>query len=249
MIPIRDHQGRVVAFTARQTDRTPGGRSGARRQVRQFPGDSHLHQGQSPLQSGPRPHRRRRRAGPSCSSKASLTPSAAGAPASRPPSPRRAPPSPTSQLVLLRRYHIRRWNVSSTRDTAGQKAALRLLPMAVLKAGSGSPFSAALWRLRKNSTPTCCFWRRDSPPMRKLPRELAESTIAYACPRGPAAARWLPVRGRAAVPRRPGAGMEIIAASPSEAEPWPAPSSSQEDCRRPVCSSRTPIMQQRFSPR
>ena len=23
MIPIRDHQGRVVAFTARQTDRTP----------------------------------------------------------------------------------------------------------------------------------------------------------------------------------------------------------------------------------
>ncbi len=60
MIPIRDHQGRVVAFTARQTELTPDGRSGARGQVRQFAGDADLHQGQPALQPGPRPHRRRR---------------------------------------------------------------------------------------------------------------------------------------------------------------------------------------------
>ena len=60
MIPIRDHQGRVVAFTARQTALTPAGRPRAGGEVRQFPRDADLHEGQPALQPGPGPHGGRR---------------------------------------------------------------------------------------------------------------------------------------------------------------------------------------------
>jgi DNA primase len=133
MIPIRDHQGRVVAFTARQTALTPEDDPAREAKYVNSPETPIFTKGNLLFNLD----RARTAVGedsPSSWSRASSTRSGAGRWASRPPSPRRARRSPraSSRSCAATTSQVECFFDS---DAAGQKAALRMLPMA-LKAGS-----------------------------------------------------------------------------------------------------------------
>ena len=112
MIPIRDHQGRVVAFTARQTELTPADDPAREAKYVNSPETPIFTKGNL-LFNLDRARQPSARAGRSSWSRASSTPCAAGRSASRPPWRRRAPRSPTASWRCCAATS-RRWSASST---------------------------------------------------------------------------------------------------------------------------------------
>ena len=174
MIPIRDHQGRVVAFTARQTDLTPEDDPAREAKYVNSPetpiftkgnllfnldrARSHVGDGKGPfvMVEGQLDALR-------CWSvglKSAIAPQ--GTSITEP------------QLVLLRRYHTQ-VECFLDGDSAGQKAALRFLPMA-LKAGLEVKFLV----LAKGDDPDSLFRERGLAAYEDV-RRGGLSAMAFAC--------------------------------------------------------------------
>lgn len=189
MIPIRDHQGRVVAFTARQTTLTP--EDDPAREAK------YVNSPETPIFS--KSHllfnldRARAHAGEgrpfvlvegqldalrcwSVGLKTAVAPQGTSI--------------TESQLQLLRRYHTE-VECFFDSDTAGQKAALRFLPMA-LKAGLDARFLAAPGSAKID--PDVLFCERGLAAYDEI-RGQALTAMAFAC------SSLLPARDRATPPQ------------------------------------------------
>jgi DNA primase len=206
MIPIRDHQGRVVAFTARQTDLTPEDDPAREAKYVNSPETPIFTKGNLLFNLD----RARTAAGEgrpfvmvegqldalrcwSVGLKTAIAPQGTSI--------------TDTQLVLLRRYHMQ-VECFFDSDSAGQKAALRFLPMA-LKAGLEVRFLSL--RARTKSTPTCSFSSGASPSTTSCSATRFPPWPSPAAPSCPAAGASSEQKSRAAH-----AVMEFIAAAESE---------------------------------
>ncbi len=173
MIPIRDHQGRVVAFTARQTDLTPEDDPAREAKYVNSPETPIFTKGNLLFNLD----RARSNVGEgkpfvlvegqldalrcwSVGLKSAIAPQ--GTSITEP------------QLVLLRRYQSQ-VECFLDGDSAGQKAAMRFLPMA-LRAGLEVKFLA----LAKGDDPDSLFRERGLPAYEDV-RKSASSAMAFAC--------------------------------------------------------------------
>ncbi len=175
MIPIRDHQGRVVAFTARQTDLTPADDPAREAKYVNSPETPIFTKGNLLFNLD----RARTHAGEGhpfvlvegqldalrcwqVGLKTAIAPQGTSI--------------TESQLVLLRRYHPQ-VECFFDSDSAGQKAALRFLPMA-LKAGLEVRFLALAGASKVD--PDLLFLERGLPAYEELKRG-AMKAMAFAC--------------------------------------------------------------------
>ncbi|HRJ47678.1 MAG TPA: DNA primase [Opitutaceae bacterium] len=175
MIPIRDHQGRVVAFTARQTDLTPADDPAREAKYVNSPETPIFTKGNLLFNLD----RARSHAGEghpfvlvegqldalrcwSVGLKTAIAPQGTSI--------------TETQLVLLRRYHTQ-VECFFDSDAAGQKAALRFLPMA-LKAGLEVRFLQLAGADKVD--PDVLFLERGLPVYAELKRD-AMSAMAFAC--------------------------------------------------------------------
>jgi DNA primase len=175
MIPIRDHQGRVVAFTARQTDLTPEDDPAREAKYVNSPETPIFTKGNLLFNLD----RARSAAGEgkpfvlvegqldaircwSVGLKTAIAPQGTSI--------------TDGQLVLLRRYHSQ-VECFFDSDSAGQKAALRFLPMA-LKAGIEVRFLTLAGATKLD--PDLLFLERGLPAYDEVRRE-AQSAMAFAC--------------------------------------------------------------------
>lgn len=175
MIPIRDHQGRVVAFTARQTELTPADDPAREAKYVNSPETPIFTKGNLLFNLD----RARSHAGEghpfvlvegqldalrcwSVGLKTAIAPQGTSI--------------TETQLVLLRRYHTQ-VECFFDSDAAGQKAALRFLPMA-LKAGLEVRFLQLAGADKVD--PDVLFLERGLPVYDELKRE-AMSAMAFAC--------------------------------------------------------------------
>lgn len=207
MIPIRDHQGRVVAFTARQTDLTPEDDPAREAKYVNSPETPIFTKGNLLFNLD----RARTHVGEgkpfvlvegqldalrcwSVGLKTAIAPQGTSI--------------TESQLVLLRRYHAQ-VECFFDSDSAGQKAALRFLPMAV-RAGLEVKFLSAPGAAKVD--PDLLFLERGLAAYDEL-RSHAESAMAFACraalPTPAAASGELKARAAQSV-------YEVIAAAESE---------------------------------
>ena len=207
MIPIRDHQGRVVAFTARQTDRTPADDPAREAKYVNSPETPIFTKGNLLFNLD----RARTAVGEgkpfvlvegqldalrcwSVGLKTAIAPQGTSI--------------TESQLVLLRRYHAQ-VECFFDSDAAGQKAALRFLPMA-LKAGLEVRFLTLAGAEKLD--PDLLFLERGMKGYDDVRRE-AQSAMAFAC------RATLPGPAHASAEQKSRAAQtifEIIAASESE---------------------------------
>ncbi|MEX2044940.1 MAG: toprim domain-containing protein, partial [Opitutus sp.] len=208
MIPIRDHQGRVVAFTARQSERTPDDDPAREAKYVNSPETPIFTKGNLLFNLD----RARTAVGEgrpfvlvegqldalrcwSVGLKTAIAPQ--GTSITEP------------QLLLLRRYHPE-VECFLDSDEAGQKAALRFLPMA-LKAGLEVRFLTLAGAEKLD--PDLLFLERGLTGYAEL-RKGARSAMAFAC------AAVLPDPGKASAEERSRAAqgvVELIAASESDA--------------------------------
>ena len=175
MIPIRDHQGRVVAFTARQTDRTPEDDPAREAKYVNSPETPIFTKGNLLFNLD----RARTAVGDgkpfvlvegqldalrcwSVGLKTAIAPQGTSI--------------TESQLVLLRRYHPQ-VECFFDSDAAGQKAALRFLPMA-LKAGLEVRFLTLEGQAKVD--PDLLFLERGIAAYDEL-RRRAQTAMAFAC--------------------------------------------------------------------
>ena len=175
MIPIRDHQGRVVAFTARQTDLTPADDPAREAKYVNSPETPIFTKGNLLFNLD----RARTNVGEgkpfvlvegqldalrcwSVGLKTAIAPQGTSI--------------TESQLVLLRRYHSQ-VECFFDSDTAGQKAALRFLPMAV-RAGLEIRFLSSAGVAKVD--PDLLFLERGLAAYDEV-RSHAESAMAFAC--------------------------------------------------------------------
>ena len=207
MIPIRDHQGRVVAFTARQTDRTPADDPAREAKYVNSPETPIFTKGNLLFNLD----RARTAVGEgkpfvlvegqldalrcwSVGLKTAIAPQGTSI--------------TEGQLVLLRRYHAQ-VECFFDSDTAGQKAALRFLPMAV-KAGLEVRFLTLAGAEKLD--PDLLFLERGLAAYEEVRRQ-AQSAMAFACQAA------LPEPGTASPELKSRAAQilyEIIAAAESE---------------------------------
>lgn len=175
MVPIRDHQGRVVAFTARQTDLTPADDPAREAKYVNSPETPVFTKGNLLFNLD----RARSHAGEgrpfvlvegqldalrcwSVGLKTAIAPQGTSI--------------TETQLVLLRRYHTQ-VECFFDSDSAGQKAALRFLPMA-LKAGLEVRFLRLAGAEKVD--PDLLFLERGLPVYEQL-KQGALSAMAFAC--------------------------------------------------------------------
>ncbi|MSU72992.1 MAG: DNA primase [Opitutus sp.] len=207
MIPIRDHQGRVVAFTARQTDRTPADDPAREAKYVNSPETPIFTKGNLLFNLD----RARTAVGEgkpfvlvegqldalrcwSVGLKTAIAPQGTSI--------------TEGQLVLLRRYHAQ-VECFFDSDTAGQKAALRFLPMAV-KAGLEVRFLTLAGAEKLD--PDLLFLERGLAAYEEVRRQ-AQSAMAFGCQAA------LPEPGTASPELKSRAAQilyEIIAAAESE---------------------------------
>ena len=207
MIPIRDHQGRVVAFTARQTDRTPADDPAREAKYVNSPETPIFTKGNLLVNLD----RARTAVGEgkpfvlvegqldalrcwSVGLKTAIAPQGTSI--------------TEGQLVLLRRYHAQ-VECFFDSDTAGQKAALRFLPMAV-KAGLEVRFLTLAGAEKLD--PDLLFLERGLAAYEEVRRQ-AQSAMAFGCQAA------LPEPGTASPELKSRAAQilyEIIAAAESE---------------------------------
>ena len=175
MIPIRDHQGRVVAFTARQTDLTPSDDPAREAKYVNSPETPvftkgnllfNLDRARTAVGEG-KPFvlvegQLDAMRGWSVGLKTTVAPQGTSI--------------TESQLVLLRRYHAQ-VECFFDSDGAGQKAALRFLPMA-LKAGLEARFLTLAGAEKLD--PDLLFLERGIAGYEAVKRE-AQSAMAFAC--------------------------------------------------------------------
>jgi DNA primase len=208
MIPIRDHQGRVVAFTARQTERTPDDDPAKEAKYVNSPETPIFTKGNLLFNLD----RARTAVGEgrpfvlvegqldalrcwSVGLKTAIAPQGTSI--------------TESQLVLLRRYHVQ-VECFFDSDAAGQKAALRFLPMA-LKTGLEVRFLTLAGADKLD--PDLLFLERGVAGYEDVRRE-ARSAMAFACD------VFLPEAATATAEQRARAAqavVDVIAASDSEA--------------------------------
>ncbi len=208
MIPIRDHQGRVVAFTARQTTLTPDDDPAKEAKYVNSPETPIFTKGNLLFNLD----RARSNVGEgkpfvmvegqldalrcwSVGLKAAIAPQ--GTSITEP------------QLVLLRRYHTQ-VECFFDSDSAGQKAALRFLPMA-LKAGLEVRFLTLAGETKLD--PDLLFLERGLAAYDEVKRD-AQSAMKFAC------RTFLPDPGKSSAEQRARAAqsiVEFIAASDSDA--------------------------------
>jgi DNA primase len=208
MIPIRDHQGRVVAFTARQTGLTPEDDPAKEAKYVNSPETPIFTKGNLLFNLD----RARANVGEgkpfvlvegqldalrcwSVGLKTAIAPQGTSI--------------TESQLVLLRRYHTQ-VECFFDSDGAGQKAALRFLPMA-LKAGLEIRFLTLAGETKLD--PDLLFLERGLAAYDEVKRD-AQSAMAFAC------RTFLPDPGKSSAEQRARAAqsiVEIIAASDSDA--------------------------------
>jgi DNA primase len=206
LIPIRDHQGRVVAFTARQTERTPEDDPAREAKYVNSPETPIFTKGNILFNLD----RARTAVGEgrpfvlvegqldalrcwSVGLKTAVAPQGTSI--------------TESQLGLLRRYHPQ-VECFFDSDAAGQKAALRFLPLA-LKAGLEARFLTLSGEAKLD--PDLLFLERGTAAYDEL-RQGAQSAMAYAC------RSFLPLPGRASAEERARAAqavVEIVSASES----------------------------------
>jgi DNA primase len=173
MIPIRDHQGRVVAFTARQTDLTPADDPAREAKYVNSPETPIFTKGNL-LFNLDRARQHVAEDRPFLLVEGQLDAlrcwqvglTTAVAP--------QGTAITDTQLVLLRRY-LPQVECFLDGDSAGQKAAMRLLPMA-LKAGLEVKFLV----LQKGDDPDSLFRERGRTAYDEIRRQ-ALSTMAFAC--------------------------------------------------------------------
>ena len=208
MIPIRDHQGRVVAFTARQTERTPEDDPAREAKYVNSPETPIFTKGNLLFNLD----RARTAVGDGkpfvlvegqldalrcwdVGLKTAIAPQGTSI--------------TESQLVLLRRYHMQ-VECFFDSDSAGQKAALRFLPMA-LKSGLEVRFLTLAGAEKLD--PDLLFLERGLAGYEDVRRE-AQSAMGFAC------RVFLPAAATATAEQRARAAqsvVELIAASDSDA--------------------------------
>ena len=206
MIPIRDHQGRVVAFTARQTDRTPADDPARDAKYVNSPETPIFSKGNLLFNLD----RARSAVGddqPFVLVEGQLDALRCWSVGLRAAVAPQGTSITESQLVLLRRYHAR-VECCFDGDAAGQKAALRLLPLA-LKVGLEVRFLAGAGAEKLD--PDLLLLERGLAGYQELRRH-AQGAMTFAC------RIFLSDPGRATAEERARAAeavVEVIAASES----------------------------------
>jgi DNA primase len=175
MIPIRDHQGRVVAFTARQTDLTPGDDPAREAKYVNSPETPIFTKGHLLFNLD----RARSQVGegkPFLMVEGQLDALRCWQVGIKTAIAPQGTAITDSQLILLRRYHAE-VECFFDSDSAGQKAALRFLPMA-LRAGLELRFLGA--GANTKIDPDLLFLERGASAYEEL-RKASLSGMAFAC--------------------------------------------------------------------